>query len=400
MSASNWSVPETEVLAAAREVLEADRPAALATVVDVRGSAYRRPGAKMIIPEDGGGIGSVTAGCLEEDVRSLATDVLAAREPRVETFDLMGDDDVWGLGVGCNGVIDILIEPLSEQYQPVLSAFAAGNNIAVCTVLDSNDQAQSAQDEAVYLGDRAYCEPAPATFDRVSGAWPDWLVQAVREPAETLASRGKAETVTVEREASDGSENTEHATVFIDGVAAPPELFVFGTGHDVEPVCELAKNADFRVTVVGFRGASATKDRFPAADRVVSTSPGRLREDLTFDENTYAVVMTHNFIDDRLTVDKLLSTNVPYIGLMGPRERFEEMQDDFAEEGKARTPDELQNLYTPAGLDLGGDTPYQIAHSIVSELLVVDNNRTPRHLKAREGPIHERVTLGSPESDD
>ncbi|MFC6962117.1 XdhC family protein [Halocatena marina] len=154
------------------------------------------------------------------------------------------------------------------------------------------------------------------------------------------------------------------------------------------------------MTVVGFRGASATEDRFPAADRVVSTSPGRLREDLTFNENTYAVVMTHNFIDDRLTVDELLSTNVPYIGLMGPRERFEEMQDDFAEEEQAKTPNELQNLYTPAGLDLGGDTPYQIAHSIVSELLVVDNNRAPRHLKAREGPIHERVTLGSPQSDD
>jgi xanthine dehydrogenase accessory factor len=390
MSASNWSVPEIEVLAAAREVLDAKQPAMLATVIDVRGNAYRRPGAKMVIPEDGSGVGSITAGCLEDEVRSLAADVLSAGEPRVETFDLMDDDDVWGLGVGCNGVIDILLEPLTETYRPVLSAFAAGEDIGICTVLESN-----ADRDAVRRGDRAYYDDGVI---QTSGAWPDWLVQAVRELAATLTARGTADTFTIE---SDEDETgTGSVTVFVDGVAAPPELFVFGTGHDVEPVCELAKNVDFRVTVVGFRGANTTDERFPAADRVLSTSPGRVREELAFDETTYAVVMTHNFVDDRLTIDELLDTPIPYVGLMGPRERFEEMQEDFAEEGRSFSADELETLYTPAGLDLGGDTPYQIAHSIVAEMLVVKNNRTPRHLEAREGPIHERVELGVPESDD
>jgi xanthine dehydrogenase accessory factor len=381
MSASNWSVPETEVLAAAREALTSGRPAALATIIDVRGSAYRRPGAKMVIPKGGGGIGSITAGCLEDEVRSLAGEVLDEGESRVETFDLMGDDDVWGLGVGCNGVIDILLEPLTEDYQSVLSAFESGTDVAVCTVLESDaDETQ--------MGDRAHY--AEQEFTEVSSTWPDWLVNAAHEPADTLASRGTAETVTIENA-------DESTTVFIDGIATPPELFVFGTGHDVEPVCELAKNTDFRVTIVGFRGASATEERFPAADRILSTSPGRIREDLTFDENTYAVVMTHNFIDDRLTIDAILDSPVSYVGLMGPRERFEEMQEDFAEEDRTFSEEELQKLYTPAGLDLGGDTPYQIAHSIVSELLVVKNNRTPRHLETREGPIHERVELSSSE---
>jgi xanthine dehydrogenase accessory factor len=383
MSASNWSVPETEVLAAAREALTSERPAALATIIDVRGSAYRRPGAKMVIPEGGGGIGSITAGCLEDEVRSLAGEVLAEGEPRIETFDLMGDDDVWGLGVGCNGVIDILLEPLTEDYQSVLSAFESGTDIAVCTVLESDtDETQK--------GDRAHYT-AEQEFTEISGTWPDWLANATREPADTLSSRGTAETVTIEN-AGDST------TVFIDGIATPPELFVFGTGHDVGPVCELAKNTDFRVTVVGFRGASTTEERFPAADHILSTSPGRIHEDLTFDENTYAVVMTHNFIDDRLTIDALLDSPVSYVGLMGPRERFEEMQEDFAEEDRTFSEEELQKLYTPAGLDLGGDTPYQIAHSIVSELLVIKNDRTPRHLETREGPIHERVELSSSEA--
>jgi xanthine dehydrogenase accessory factor len=392
MSTSNWSVPETEVLAAAREALASERPAVLATIIDVRGSAYRRPGAKMVIPEGGGGIGSITAGCLEDEVRSLAGEVLSDGSPRVETFDLMGNDDIWGLGVGCNGVIDILLEPLTEDYQPVLSAFETGIDTAVCTVLESNA-------DEIQRGDRAYYD-TDQEFTDVSGVWPDWLVRTAHEPADTLASRGTAETVTIKNSKDKTETETGNVTVFIDGIATPPELFVFGTGHDVGPVCELAKNVDFRVTVVGFRGASATDERFPAADRILSTSPGRVHEDLTFDENTYVVVMTHNFIDDRLAIDELLDTPVSYVGLMGPRERFEEMQEDFTEEDRIFSEEELQKLYTPAGLDLGSETPYQIAHSIVAELLVVKNDRTPRHLEVREGPIHERVELSATEVND
>lgn len=375
MAQSTWSVPETEVFGAAHEALDTGRAAAVATVVDVRGSAYRPPGAKMVIPEDGGGIGAITAGCLEDDVRSLATDVIEAGEPRLETFDLMGDDDVWGLGVGCNGVIDVLIEPLSERYRPLLTAFEASETITACTVIDG--------DEGLQLGDRMYYDETGVVS---RNGWPDWLIRALGPPAKTVMSGGTAETITVE-----GNE-TKTATVFVDGITPPPELLVFGTGHDVTPVCELAKNVDFRVSVVGFRGANATEDRFPAADRVLSTSPGRLQDELTFDEHTYAVVMTHNFVDDRLTVETLLPTQIPYIGLMGPRARFEEMRETIAQDSDDAT-ETLQKLYTPVGLDLGGDTPYQIAHSIVAELLAVHNERTPRHLTGRNEPIHERLEL-------
>ncbi len=372
MSASEWSVPETEVLAAAAEMLESDREAVLATVIGVEGSAYRRPGAKMVLPEDGGGVGSITAGCLEDEVLALAQDVLASGTPRVETFDLTGDDDVWGLGVGCNGVITILLEPLDESYGPALDAHEAGNAIATCTVLDSE-----APD--VTAGGRAYYREG---FEAQTGEWPDWLTDALEEAAAALAGEGKAETL-----------DFRGVSVFVDGLAPPPELYVFGTGHDVGPVVELAKKADFRVTVVGFRGANAKRDRFPKADDVVSTSPADVREALDLHEDAYAVLMTHNFIDDRLALDELVKSSLEYVGLMGPRKRFEEMQEDFAEEGRSFSDAELEKIYTPAGLDLGGGTPYQIAFSIVSEVLTVHNDRTPRHLKAREGPIHDRLEL-------
>jgi len=161
----------------------------------------------------------------------------------------------------------------------------------------------------------------------------------------------------------------------------------------VGPVTELAAKNDFRVTVVGFRGAVDLAERFPAADRTLTTSPGTLTEDVDLGADTHAVVMTHNFVDDRLTVEALLDASVPYIGLMGPRERFDQMLDAFAEEGRTFDGDDLSALFTPVGLDLGGGSPYQIAHSIVAEVLAVANDRTPRHLKTREGPIHDRVDV-------
>ncbi|MFB6197938.1 MAG: XdhC family protein, partial [Halobacteriaceae archaeon] len=183
--------------------------------------------------------------------------------------------------------------------------------------------------------------------------------------------------------------NVEDTTVFIDGIAAPDDLVVVGTGHDIGPITELGSRANFRVTVIGFRGANADAERFPEADDVRSGSPAQIRDLFDFDENTHVVVATHNFIDDRLAIDELLATDVPYVGLMGPRERFEEMLDEFEAEDRTFSESELDRLYTPVGLDLGGGSPYEIAISIIGEILAISNGRTPGHLKDRTGPIHE-----------
>ncbi|MFB6171087.1 MAG: XdhC family protein [Haloarculaceae archaeon] len=373
MTANDWSVPETDVFDQIRTALETDQEAVLATVVAVEGSAYRRPGAKMLVHPDGGGAGSITAGCLEDEVRALAADVLSAGEPRVETWDLTGDDDVWGMGVGCNGVITVLLEPLAPAYGAVAEARQRGEDVGVATVVGG--------DADPPVGARSVYHPEDG-FD--GGDLPSWLVERLTDPVARFLDDGHSDTVTVE-----GPDGTVEA--FVDGVRAPPELVVFGSGHDVGPVVELAKLVDFRTTVVAFRGGHADADRFPRADEVVSASPGDVGDLRTWDRDTYAVVMTHNFVDDRLTLEELLATPVPYVGLMGPRKRFDELREALAEDGRALTDDERDRIYTPIGLDLGGDTPYQIAYSIVGELLAVANDRTPQHLGRREGPIHDRV---------
>ncbi len=378
MTAGDWSVPETEVMDAIDDAI-GEQGAVLATVVDVEGNAYRRPGAKMVIADEGDGVGSITAGCLEDEVLALAEEVIADGRPRLETFDLTGDDDVWGLGVGCNGVIDILLEPLDASYRPVVDAYEDGRDVGVLTVLDgaSTDAEQ---------GDRVYGHPEDGALSLGAPGWPDWLVDALEGPTAELVDTDTSDTLALDH---DG----ETVRVFVDSVTAPPDLVIFGTGHDVAPVADLASQVDFRVTVAGFRGATATEERFPEADRVTSTSPADVREALDLGENTYAVVMTHNFIDDRLALEELLESPVPYIGLLGPRERFEEIREECNAAGREFAESELERIYTPAGLDLGGGTPFHIAQSIAAEVTAVRFDREPKHLREREGHIHERPAI-------
>ncbi|MFB6310312.1 MAG: XdhC family protein [Salinirussus sp.] len=371
---TDWSAPESDVLATIRDVLESGDRAVLATIVDVEGSAYRRPGAKMIVREEGGGIGHITAGCLEDEVERLSTEILETGEARIETYDLRpeAEDDVWGLGVGCNGIIDVLLEPLDESYREAIDRYDAGKDVGVLTVLDGDDEA---------IGARAFYDPVTDSFDP-DQAFPTGILDRLGEVTAELTEAGNADTYDV-----------DNFSVFVDGIAAPDDLVVVGSGPDAGPIAELGSNVGFRVTVAGFRGASATEERFPDADEVVATSPARLRDSVDFDADTYVVVATHNYVDDRIAIDELLQTDAPYVGLMGPRERFEEMLEDFEAEGRTFSEAELEALYTPVGLDLGSGSPYGIATSIVSEVLAVSNGRDPKHLKDREGRIHDRVEL-------
>jgi len=367
-----WNVPETAIFERLASALETGESAAVATVVAVEGSAYRRPGAKMFLTADTAA-GSVTAGCLESDVADIADEVRASGEARLTRFDLT-DDDEWGLGLGCNGVIDLLVEPLDKRFESMVEGYHGGNDGVALSVVESDA-------EPVSVGDRAYT--TAGDLSEPVGL-PAWLQRGVRDQVRDCFAHGQSEIVTVT--APDGGE----CRVFLDAVVAPPALYVFGSGSDVGPVTELATRAGFQVTVVSFRGGHAEAGSFPDADSVISLSAPQAGTKLSLDETTYAVVMSHNLIDDRLAVEALLETPVPYIGVMGPADRFAEIETALAADGRELTQTDRQRIYAPIGLNLGGGAPYQIAMSIVSEVLTVHNGHNPAHHREREGAIHER----------
>ncbi|QLH76574.1 XdhC family protein [Halosimplex rubrum] len=380
----DWSAPERAVRATAREYLDSGEPAVLATVVAVDGRAYRRPGAKMVVAPGGGaagdepaddarpepdpgstGAGSVTAGCLADSVVDLASDVLADGSARVERFDLRSDE-TWGLGVGCDGVVDLLLEPLGERHRPLAAPddeLPTGRTAAV--VVESGDP-------RLAVGDRW-----DDSDGDTAGAFPPAVTTEIPDDADGTRS--------VRVETGGGA-----VRLFVERVTPAPRLVVVGSNADVRPVVASARSAGFRVTVVGFRGGRATSERFPRADRVVATSPRDLCGAVGFGADDSVVLMTHNFVDDRVALAELLATPVDYLGVLGPAERFDRLRRALADDGVELDERDRDRIYAPVGLDLGGGSPAQVAHSVVAEVLAVRNDRTGGHLRGVDGPIHER----------
>lgn len=405
-----WSATTLDVHRRLSAIRSRGEPAAVATVVDVEGSAYRHPGAKMVLTEDGDQLGGITAGCLEGPLREIASEVIAEGTPILERFDLM-DDDEWGLGLGCNGIIDVLVEPVDDSWDPVLESLA-GRDTAVRSASNASDDPHSSDTAdstaanprsvamvtvvegtaGIPLGARATVDGSGSvTTSADRDALPPRILESVHDAAVDRATHGGSELREVVGDVGsdhgEGSGDDASVEVFVDGIEPSPKLLVFGGQPDTAPVVSLARQVGFSVTVATARGGLADEDRFPTADKVGSVRPQNL-DDLV-DEQTAVVVMSHNLIDDRLAIESVLQTDAPYVGLMGPTERFEELKAGLREDGTAVDATAFERVATPVGLDLGGGEPAQIALSIVSEALAVLNGRSGGRLSEREGPIHE-----------
>lgn len=371
-----WSATRFDVHERIRDCRETG-DGVLATVVGVEGSAYRRPGAKLVV-EAGRHVGAITAGCLEGPLLDLARDVQETGVPRVETFDLT-DDNKWGIGLGCNGVLDVLLEPIDDSLDHTLSELDSKRPVTVVTVLDDAG-------DTVNTGNRVtLTKDGSVHSEHKRGGFPEELIEQIQTAASDALDAGHS---TLARGTVDG----ESVQVFIDGLDPVPDLVLFGSQNDIQPVSRLAKRAGFRVVVASGRGARSETSEFPSAHVVESVRAPDLASVIDADAHTSVVLMSHNFIDDRLALESLLAdTEVPYIGLMGPRKRFQRMREELADEGTELTRDDLDRISTPIGLDLGGGEPVEIAMSIVSEVLTVTNGRAGGRLSDSEGPIHPRV---------
>ncbi len=364
-----------------REILDAyeatrrqGEPAALATVVAVSGSSYRRPGARMLLTADGSGAGGVSGGCLESDVLQRARAVMETGRADIVTYDTTEDGDiVFGVGLGCRGVIQILIEPLTGARPDFdfLSSLARRREDGVCaTVFRSEGEARAR------LGDRLLLSQAGGVYDGLADAD---LAARVRSDAEAVLTSGKSGVR--EYPTLNGS-----AAVFLEAITPPQSLVIFGAGHDAPPLVRLAKELGWHVTVADARPAYAVPERFPQADAVLVCPPEEAASRLPLDARAAVVLMTHNYLHDRALLEQWLPAPVRYLGVLGPKRRTERLLADLSP--GVVTDEALSRLHSPVGLDIGADTPETIALSIIAGIQAVAAGRPGGFLRDRSGPIY------------
>lgn len=365
--------------------------AVLATVVNTEGSVYRRAGARMLVRFDAGGTpqttGAISGGCLEADVCERAAEVSRTGVPVVVTYDAASDEDiVWGLGLGCDGTVEVLIEAADDEHAEDVLRFYK----ACCS---------SRERGVVATVFRVEGEPADRAWEICVGS------RLLLFPDGTLAGCcfGRALVADVQAAQFTGVSGVKryeramgYVEVFIEAVEPPASLVVFGAGHDAVPVARLARELGWHVTVVDTRARPASRERFAAAADVVLCRPEEIKSRVALDERTSAVVMTHNYLDDREILRGLLPSPVAFVGCLGPKRRTERLLMELLVEGVASSAELLDRLHAPAGLDIGAETPEEIALSIVAEIKSASAGRRGGSLKDKPGSIHSRDAIAPP----
>ncbi|CAM2068129.1 XdhC family protein [Sulfidibacter corallicola] len=363
----------------------------MATVVEVDGPAYRGPGARLLVGSDGSTVGAISGGCLESDIREHALAIMESGNTRLVTYDASGDEELlWGLGTGCGGLIRVFLEHwpqdlddwLKDQTMPA----------AMLTVYESTEEPRIQPGYRLSLSHTGNLKE----HGQAPGEWRDRLVDLLRNriPSETsLVSQSSLAT-------SFQLTSPANLHLLMEPIPLPVELLVVGAGFDALPLLETAHELGWHTTAIDHRPAFLAPERFPPGCRLVEAEPEVFQSDRPNEPqapphwllkaNTMAVIMTHHFEHDRAWLRLLLQSEAPYVGTLGPRNRTERLLQALTEEGFTPQASMLDRLYSPVGLDLGGETPREVALSIVAEIQAVLSGRTGGFLRERKGSIHNR----------
>ncbi|SEN76152.1 XdhC family protein [Lihuaxuella thermophila] len=406
-----------EIALAMEETKRVGRKMAVATVVRVKGSAYRREGAKLLIDEEGNTTGVISGGCLEPDVVEVAKQVMADGRPILKSYHL-DEDLVWGLGLGCPGMVDIWIEAVPDSrgpkvmHTPPSSAgedaenpgFTGENGVSSDGRKENDSRDTGREPFAAWsmclkeersavlatllessspdlpIGARLFIpEEGEPSGDLGDASLNQLAVKLARKKLDTLYPRSETSTFFL----SGGGK----AEIFVDVNLPPFELMIFGAGHDAIPVAKLAAELGFRTTVIDPRPAYANEERFPGA-RIILTHADAWEERVMIGRRTFVIVMNHHLERDQAAIRFALNSPAPYVGVLGPRSRRQRMLEALEKEGVIFGEAELARMYNPVGLDIGAETSEEVAVSILSEVLAFRNGHMGGFLRGRE-KIHQ-----------
>ena len=336
-------------------------PHAIATVLRVDGSSYRRPGARMLINARGRVAGSISGGCLERSVVTEGQRAILDGQPRLLTFDTTDQDDLaMGTSLGCQGKIWIGLEVVPPSLPWSLEMIVADVGLR--------------REPAVLLTKTA--ENPALSFETT----------AVFDEGEDPVIAGIFNTRRTRYDVDRAS--------LLEWLTPPLSLLLFGGGPDIGPMTRLAAELGYQVTVIDRRADIALKENFPQAQQVVLARPHEFARLLSPDDRTAAVVMNHHYETDRDVLAALTSFQIPYIAMLGPKRRTGRILEELTAEGhNVRAIAHV--LHAPAGLDIGAETPEQIALAILAEIQATFAGRKGGNLRDRNAPIHADTFTGS-----
>ena len=335
----------------------------LVTIIATEGSTYRKPGAMMLISRDDSFEGMISGGCLEGDLLHHAAEVFSSGQAKFVTYDMHADDDlVWSLGLGCDGVIHLMLQRLDREngfefLEQLEASHAARLNVLLALTTQSNGSLPLASSALLdragnTCGDVALLEMLQEISQQ---GWPDWRYRKIDG------------TENGDRENGD-RENGEASETILVNIPPQTRVLVCGAGPDAVPVVRALSALDWDVLVVDHRPAYARAERFPDKCRVIQARPEQLAELVDLDEIDAAVVMSHHLENDSTYLGQLAKKDLDYLGCLGPRARRDRLRE------MADCPG--QQVFGPVGLDIGAELPEGIALSLVAEIHAVLNRRS------------------------
>jgi len=361
------------ILAYDKAVLQ-NKQAALATVVKVVGSSYRRPGARMLVLETGEITGAISGGCLEGDALRKAQWAILQRQNKLVVYDTTDEDDLkFGVQLGCNGIVSILFEPLkhNDANNPISllkKVTQQRRDAMLLTVFNEDGNREQTGTCCVINETESFCNE-------------DELMSFIDQSKSLLRQK-----VSVIKEDKNGS-------VLYQFIPPSIQLIIVGAGNDAQPLAEIAALLGWDVVVVDGRPVYATKSRFPKASKITLTKPTEILVTVDIDGQTAAVLMTHNYNYDLAALEQVLKTNCKYIGILGPKKRLDRMFNDLSDRDVTVGGEKIKGIYAPVGLDIGAETSEEIALAVASEIKAVFSRRDGLSLRERTTEIHIRNSI-------
>lgn len=357
-----------DILNAYKKASLSGKKSALATVVNVEGSSYRKPGARMLVTDDGMLTGAISGGCLEGDALRKALSAIHQGENKLVTYDTTDEDDAkFGVQLGCNGIVHILFEPIfaEDEINPIELLKAANSsreNCVLATLFSMNDKLQPGS--VMLFREKNYIDKLD---DEIAGSVKNDAFDVLKlkiSRIETYSIKGK------------------EFDALIEFIPPPIQLVIAGAGNDAQPLAEMANMLGWDVIVVDGRQTHCTQQRFPGVKKTLIAKPNQILSHLAIDAQTAFVLMTHNYNYDLELLGILLQTDAAYIGTLGPKKKLIRMLDELNQEKS------LSRVFGPIGLDIGAETPEEIAVSIVAEIKTVFTGASGIMLKEKKSPIH------------